>query len=324
MRSELAIGLTAGLTALTLALTACGGGGGGGGGGGNAAAPSVAIASSNAEKVAGAALDATELGNAADTGSNLVNPNPAVTLAGSKAVKRARESLRARAVAQAQESDTVACDTGSFDITADDADNNDDLSANDTIDIRFSNCHFAAQGGVTLNGRIFIRVTTAGSTSLGMSFQFTNLVTDAAGTANDSTVNGSTNAVASKLSGNRTQVLISGGSTTTQDASDTVTVANPNLTFITDNATQRYSMSGTATVTSNALGGTVALDIPASTPLTGIGVADPDSGSFNITGANSSMVVTVVGANTVKLDIDTSGDKVADESRTVTWDAITL
>jgi hypothetical protein len=34
------------------------------------------------------------------------------------------------------------------------------------------------------------------------------------------------------------------------------------------------------------------------------------------------MLVTVLGGNNVRLDIDTTGDQIVDESRTVTWDEI--
>jgi hypothetical protein len=304
------------------ALSSCGGGGSGGT---KALTPTLTISSANAARTAEVTVIATNISDSASVSDEALEQANAVALSAETA-KRAAQRMQARALPQAQVSDTVACDTpssgsaGSFILTINDADNNLDLSVNDTIEARFTNCLFAPEG-VTTNGTLSLRVTSVSGTSLGLAAEFTNLATDVSGSG-DITLNGSMNFTANTLTPTSTRVTITSGTLTTQHGGDTVTVSAPNLTITTDDLTGRYVIFGGASVTSLALGGTIVFDIPSSTPLTGRADANPDSGAINITGARSSMLVTVLGGNNVRLDIDTTGDQIVDESRTVTWDEI--
>ncbi len=303
----------------TLTVAACGGGGGGGGG---AQAPTVTISGANAERIAEAAVAATNAANAANAQGSLAGAGQATVLSAT-AVRR----LSGHAVAQQQESGTEFCDTpasgptGTIDYVVNDADNNFDISRNDTIDATMHNC-FLADANVTANGRMFLRVASVGTSSLGFNAQYTNFSLDIPTISRTPTVNGNIDFTVSQTSANSAQVAITGGNMSAQDSSDTLTISSPNLTLNVNVGTNRYSYFGGATVNSQQAGGVFSYNIPSTSPLTGSIGSEPDSGIVNITGANSSMVATPIGGNSVRLDIDTTGDQIVDESRTVTWDQI--
>jgi hypothetical protein len=319
------------LTAFTLAhailaLAACGGGGGGGSS--KAPAPSIAISAANAERVAQATVAATNVNDSVGVGDDFTGDVNQATTASASAAKRVAKILRTRAQPQIQVSDSVPCDqpssgpTGNISFTVNDADNNGDLSRNDTIEATLSNC-FLNDAAATSSGKISVRVTSLGTNSAGLAMQFTNLAVDSLG-GSDFTLNGSIDALATAPTATTSQLVLTGGSLTARDAKDSITLSATNLTFTHDQVSNRYTTFGGATITSGALGGTVAFNIPSSTPLTGLGEANPDGGSFTVSGKDSNLVVTVLGGNNVGLAIDNTGDNVADESRTVTWDQILI
>ncbi len=313
------------LVCTALALAACGGGGGGSS---KAPSPSIAISTANAERAAEAAIVATNVNDSVGVGDAFTGDIEQATTLSATAAKRAAKILRARAQPQLQVSDSIACDppasgpSGSISFTVNDADNNADLSRNDTIDATLSNC-FLNDASATSNGKIFLRVTSISASTVGLAMQFTNLVVDSRA-GSDFTINGSIDMLASAPTPTTSQLVLTGGSLTARDASDSITLAATNLTFTHDQVSNRYTTFGGATITSGTLGGTVAFNIPSSTPLTGLGEANPDGGSFTVSGKDSNLLVTVLGGNNVGLAIDNTGDNVTDESRTVTWDQILI
>jgi hypothetical protein len=327
MRTSQSVSIAVSLIALATA--GCGGGGGGGSGSGSTAqGPTLTISSANAPRVTEAAMATTNATDVANVGGGLAG-SPGAAATSAAVAKRAAKRLSAHAVAQRQIPDTQPCDTppggvaGSIDFIFNDADNDNDVSRNDTIDATLKNC-FLADVNVTGNGRLSLRITAFSNTSLGIAAQYTNFALDASGTANDMAIDGNLDFTATKPSATTAQVVIDSGTFTVKDANDTVTLSAPSLTLTGNTTTKRYAIVGGATVTSQALGGTFTYNIPSSAPLTGTGSANPDSGTINIVGVNSNVVVTALGGNNVRLDIDTTGDKVADESRTVTWDEIII
>lgn len=315
---------TIALVLTTLAVIACGGGGGSS----KAPAPSIALSTANAERVTEAAIVATNVNDSVGVGDDFASDVDQASTLSASAAKRAVKILRARARPQLQVSDTVACDqpssgpTGSISFTVNDADNDRDLSRNDTIEATLSNC-FLNDAAATSSGKITLRVTSTGANSVGLAAQFTNLAVDSLG-GSDFTLNGSIDMLASAPTATTSQLVLTGGSLTARDANDSITLSATNLTFAHDQISNRYTTFGGATITSSTLGGTVAFNIPSSTPLTGLGEANPDSGVFTIAGKDSNLVVTVLGGNNVGLAIDNTGDNVTDESRTVTWDQILI
>lgn len=322
MRTPLPSAVALALTMLVL--VACGGGGGGG----KTVKPSVTISTANAERVAEVAVATTNVNDAIGVGDDLTDGVDQATAQSASVARRAAKILRAHARPQVQVSDTLTCDQpssgqpGSISFTINDADNNGDLSRNDTIDATLNNCFLNGAGAIS-SGTMFLRVTSVGASSVGLAMQFTNFFVDSlAGT--DLTLNGSIDMLANAPTSTTSQLVLTGGSLTARDANDTITLSATNLTFAHDQISNRYSTFGSATITSGALGGTVAFNIPSSSPLTGLGEANPDGGVIEITGVNSNLTLTALPANNVRLDIDFSGDRVIDESRTVTWDQIAI
>jgi hypothetical protein len=54
-------------------------------------------------------------------------------------------------------------------------------------------------------------------------------------------------------------------------------------------------------------------------PLVFAGGTDPVSGSIVVTGVNSSVIITALDGDTVRLDLSANGDGTITDSKTMTW-----
>jgi hypothetical protein len=193
----------------------------------------------------------------------------------------------------------------------------------DTVEYDYVNCNLAAKG-TTWNGKVWLRVTQVSDQATRYVYQFTDLSKDAEGSAQDETLNGELDISFDKTSDiYKKRTLFHGGHLEKKTAGDIITSSDLNFTNFEDTTPTctcagDYTF-GSATLGSQTLGGKVYIEIPEASQLAFKPNALP-TGRFKVTGeANSSMVVTLTGTDTVKLDIDSNGDGLIDTSRTVSW-----
>jgi len=300
------------LTATGL-LVACGGGGGSGGGtAGIAAAAPVVVTSANATQVASASLNASDglSGNTAgilgivpasvgSTPSTDVNIVETIIDQVRKAPQTGGSGVSIAAVQNINQN----CDSGTLNVSFNDADNSATLTTGDTVSMSANNCTFS---GVTMNGSISVsnivvtgdQVTPPYSLQLSLTtsgFSVSSGGEVAAingdGTISESTGDGIT--FTSSFSGAGIQ-LTAGG--------ETLTLTSYQITNVENEATGAYSVDISATISISSLGGSVT--VTTDVPLSGVFPFEPDAGHITCTGDNSSVTITVIDSTSVQLDVD--------------------
>ena len=200
------------------------------------------------------------------------------------------------------------------------------LTAGDTIVIEFDNCD---QGlGEVLNGRIEMTVVTfsgdllvTGLYQLEMDVQ---LVDFRVTTATDEILqNGDSTVTLDNTGMPIVTVGISGNSLATVTSTTTQIISNFSTAQTVDTSVvpEPYTMDTAGTVDSTALGGM----IDYTTPVTFQGAGDgyPFAGELLVTGAeNASIRLVALDDTNVRIDTDTDGDGIVDNSETTTWDDI--
>lgn len=318
-------------------LAGCGGGGGGSGAGTAVPSAAVTLTSSNASQAAGDATDAsTESVGAGGAGTVLFTG--VVTQNGGGGTSVA-DLIRAQVLRLDSLSGQVApplatgavttvndaCSSGgSFSATWDDADNDGEFSSGDSFTVTFSGC---VEDGTTLNGGMSLTgFTLTGDPSvvapwsLGADVGFDNVSVSEGGAS--ASINGDVGLTAQSSDGIDVSSRLSGSSLSLAIAGKTLTLSSFAFIYNEDLNTLAFSLDMDATLQSSTLNGNMTLTTP--TPLTGIDLSTfPDAGILQINGANNSRVtLTATGGDTVRLDIDSNGDGVIDETQSTTWTAL--
>jgi hypothetical protein len=337
-------------TLVALSLTACGGGGSDD----VAAVPAaVALSTSNQDAVARASALAVQgsfiSGDVAlaDGGSSvLAAPRksalsvPAALQGLAPALARVRDAaqqpvravvpasgkLLAAAVGTVQNACAVS---GQWVATINDADNNQAISAGDSLSIAFTNCVDVA--GETINGTLsaaYITVQTSPTLSVGASLRFENLSTVVAG--GTASFNGTLALSYSEPTAD-TQVstltvaaplTVSASRTTPSVYSDAITL-QAGFRSTSTRTLSLAQISGTVNgaVSSVSAGGTVTL-----TTTVPIVQRDadlyPTSGQIVATGAVGSLRTTALNTTNVQIELDANGDGSYEASKVVLWTAL--
>lgn len=317
---------------IVLLLGACGGGGSGGGGGGaGPTTPTTILTSSNAAQAASDAYGAMDTaGQGGGQGFQFFSTTGTSTGQFDIAhfSKKYLQYLSTRQQGPALVSpmtvyaNPIFCSSGQGSVSWDDADENGVDSSGDTYVLSFTNC---VDLGETLNGQVTIgnfQVTgdpTSTNFSLSATISINLTIVDSLGTMS---LNGAFT-VTMAQSGNALTMSISSSSLTMTDNGETLTIGNFTVTFTEDLGTGAYTIAFDGPVTSTDLGGTVVVDT--TLPFAGGGSAYPTSGSMTISGANNTrVVVTVVGVNSVQLQIDADGNGTLETTQMTTWSALSL
>jgi hypothetical protein len=209
-------------------------------------------------------------------------------------------------------------------MTVDDADNDGQLSAGDSMSFTANNC--SEQDGMTMNGSVSINnVSVSGNPEtplLGYSMQFTIQ-------ANNFRVTDGVESVA--LHGGMTMAqstddgvsfthTISGSSIQVTEGGVSASLGNF-MIEASEDSNLAYTLDLNATVSSSELGGSVT--IVTDTVFQGIEPNEPSSGQATIIGANNSSVTLIaMGSDNVRLEIDEDGDGTAETFVDTTWDAL--
>lgn len=307
------------------ALAACGGGGSGGGNGGfgGGSQQLAPITSQNAPAIAGAVAQQavangvfggvnTALpfaGTAADTAGALVNIAPRTSGPG---VAAAQAPIEPCAVA------------GTVDVNATVA-NPQTLTAGDSFSFDYANCDDGS--GAIVNGGLTITVSTftgdvlSGQFRLGMSIELNSFQITFG--AESSSASGSMAFEIDTTMPPVTVITLSSSSltTTVNGVSETVTDLNITTTQSDGVSPPSVTVETGFRLSRPSLGGDVIVSTPV--PLQSLGSEYPTSGEIEIRGANNATVrIIALGANLVRLEIDTNGDGSADEVTDMTWDEL--
>lgn len=210
------------------------------------------------------------------------------------ALRQLRAAPMARESALAVESETVACTSGSLLVTANDADNNNELSAGDTITLAATQCVFEV-GQPAVNGSLALRVDSVqldrfgDVSSAGVSLTFSNFRVD------DFALNGVAALSAS---------------------ADTVTLTYRNLTALLGDQSLVYNFTLTARPDSLAVSGSLGLNdsvyrLSTAQPIT-MGAVYPNGGQLKITDGHGAYVLSTMQASGFVNRLYLAGDELVD------------
>ena len=206
------------------------------------------------------------------------------------------------------------------------------LSPGDSITADFSNCNLG--DGVVLNwGFDFIFVSFSQSVAdcfvdfictnqnqLTVDVDFRNFLLTL-GSETES-IDGDARIAIDTTSPPLSTVTVSGSSVTISIGGFSELLSAYSVTLTVNSLTDAFVIDGNGTVEIPSLfSGSVTFATP--DPFTGIGPADPDSGSLLIEGANGA-TITLIALNNVdvQLGIDLDGDGIVDDTQFTTWDTL--
>lgn len=285
-------------------LLGCGGGGGGGGGGGSSVntAP-IAIDTTNAPAVAATAY-AAGLG-ASDAGrfplaveASMAPPKPILGRINAKLGELlARQTSGPQTVAGY----TEQCPYGG------------NLSVNDSgTRLRFDNCSFDPgewmDGSITISDFSGTEWSWSAQIKISLAYHVDGLPdVRFAGTYNLSYLD----------NGSSVSMIMSGPKLSLSEGTETTVLLNYSLSY---NVTYAGGMttSGSFTVASNELGGSVTVAITGSFQIAA-GTDYPHTGSMTITGTTGTCVLTVLDGTQVRLEVDADGNGNFEWSDDMTW-----
>ena len=328
-----------------LVLAACGGGGGGGGGGGSSSnastttfTPTLAISSTNASSVAADGLDASTNAGAAQAGANLITGVqvdagtpvmvPSLSEVALKLARMAAGKAPSLATGVAV-NETDACTYGGTITITGNIASDTSVSAGDTISISASNCAEVIGNSTsvtTLNGAMAITVT-AGTISdsavypqnITMALTATSLSTSTLGVVDVS--DGDMTIALQQISATAANATISGNSLTNTWTHGSVTrsvaLKNYKIAQGTNGTTVRSDVTATVVTTNPRVGSNQVYTVTTPTPIVR-DLAIVASGSLKVTGASSSLLLTVTTPNNFTLQVDANGDGTYESSSTVT------
>jgi len=320
------------MLACALMLTACGGGGGGSAGEGpQQPSPLLSIGPSNYQAVAQAVVssalflgDAGDIATAAEAGGNTRVLRQAV-----HAARRGLGIVSARPVllAGAEVRETVPCSQGgSLAVTANDANNNNNLDVGDSLTLDAQACR---EEGAVISGRLALNVQALTGVFGSNSFTATLAMTMTAfkvSTGSDFAQGDGTLSLAISQapsgSGEFTlsaNPLVFSGNVGGQAFSTTLSNIRLAVREEMVNGTPRASIGYTGTLSSSQLGGQVSIATPQLLVISGA-AAYPASGQMLVQGqAGSALRITAVSATQVRLELDAQGDGVYETQVLKTW-----
>lgn len=201
------------------------------------------------------------------------------------------------------------------------------LSNGDTMSVSAQNC---VEDGETVNGKLSVTFSNLSGDMLNSSIfgatldmRFTTLSITSGSEA--VTVNGDMKVAINQASPTSNSLSISGQSlqATEQRSGSTiasVTLANYTMTGSTNGNAITSAASFALAGNSTALG-QFSYTVKNVQPFVSTGRAVPDSGALIVNGAGSSVTLTVVDSNNVRLDHSAKGDGVITQTNTLTWAA---
>ena len=314
------------------ALTACGGGGG------SPAAPPAALNNANQTTAAQEATSTAYLplvGAQTLTGAQTLDEQVLFSIARKQLnllpsyLAAARSSTTLTGVVQSQ---TGNCTYGgTITATASDADNNNALSAGDSVSITANNC-VEAEGTLTGSLAFVVNSLTGNfsSTSYNGSFTMTFSGFNVSSSQFSASANGSLTLTVSESGVNTMSATVSTPSLSVSGTYAGVarsrSLANYLATITTasdqtNGHTTSYNMSGS--VTSSALA-SQSISFTTPTPFVSLPAdAYPSSGVMLITGSTSTKVrITALSNTQVRLDLDANGDGTYEGSTTLNWNTL--
>lgn len=312
-----------------LLLAACGGGGGGGGGddggSGGSTVSGVVITSTNAKAVAADAVEVAADGQYAEGGTSLVLGAQVDAGSGGGALRLTDVGRRFMTMTPAGGSlatgvavdQTVNCDSGTLRLTGEVSDSG--FTAGNTVNYTASSCKL---GTMTMNGSMTIKLLS-GSISQASTFPFSLSmqvtvadfsIADGTGTE---TINGDMKIDISASSATSETLSVSGSSLATSGG-HTAVLKDYTVSMSVSGSVTTQSVSGTVETTNSRIGGTVSYTISTVTAITYTDSGSVTGGAIKVSGAGSTLLVTVTGADSFKLEIDANGDGVYETTQTTT------
>lgn len=315
-----------------LILSGCGGGGGNGDGAQPVASAPVStlstITASNVNNVASNAYGASTL--IGDSSASFTGMLTGVSMSGAgvgvvapvlKLIKHAGGGPQLLAGVTLSE----GC-SGGGSVTIDATMRNQQMLSNgDTMTVSAQNC---VEDGETISGKVTVAFSNLSGDMLNSStfgatldLGFTNLsITSGAETVS---VNGDMKIAISQTNATANSLSISGKSllATEQRSGSTVasvTLANYAMTGSTSGNTVTSAASFAVSGNSASLG-QFSYTVKSLTPFVNTGRSVPDSGSLIVSGAASSVTLTVADSNGVRLDYSAKGDGVITQTTNLTW-----
>ncbi|MEZ2354794.1 hypothetical protein [Caballeronia sp. RCC_10] len=327
-------GVFAGLVSVGL-LAACGGGGGANTSASNAsAAPVGVITATNAtETVAYAYSGVSDLGAQSQAGASLATGVSVDTPTESVLTASLAQLYKGVAVKPASNlatgvtaSSSGACSGGgSISVTATEAVQGV-ISNGDSMSISANNC---SENGEVINGQLAftfsnlsgsIGSSAAWSATLGL--KYTNLTLKSGGVT--IAANGDMTLSYNQSKYQVATAVISGSSLQMDLTKSDATFISRKLTGYGMTASVNGSnntSSANFTLTGNSPKvGNVSFVVKTNTPFAAVGTANPSVGSMTVTAVNkSSATLTAIDSTNVKIDVDTNGDGVIDQTLNTTW-----
>jgi hypothetical protein len=328
------------LLVVPMLLAACGGGGGGGGGGssgggssgGGSTVAGVVITTANSQAVAAEAVEISTNTDAAAAGSMFVTgvqvagsagPNP-MTLAG--AARLLAEKAQGTATLATGVATTEACSAGGT-ITLDvNTSGSGVMTAGDSIQITANKC--AESDGtstIVMDGSMAINIISGSfdpasalyPKSVTMRMVTTNF--SVTGGGESELFNGDLTMALTQQSASSGSVTLTANSLASTIGTHSVTVFNYSMSVSENASGSTMNLSATVQTNNSRLGASpVSYSISMPTPITVSSTGAITAGAIKVTGANSSLLLTVTSSDSFSLQVDTNGDGSYDSTSPVT------
>lgn len=269
------------LLSLLTVLAACGGGGGGGS---EDKQDLIAINQDNGQEVASAGLSGSsaiqDQGDSTDIlgARKKTKANLSATL---DVMPKARQVLT-----KATESETFECDSGTLTLTANDANNNQELDGGDSVSARFDECVITENGQTTLSNGTFSLVVNSISSdekSMNITAEYKELTVEEGGEI--SSVDGKMT-LDVQVNGDVESVTLSGDRMDFRDGNESGSLIDFTLKSVNNTRTFAWTQSIDAVIQGSEIGGRVIITTP--TDFQGVGNNHPDFGEILFTGSEGS------------------------------------
>lgn len=300
---------------VALALQGCGGGGGGGDSGG----------SSEPDRSSALKLDAVNFGAVSAQGLRAAETPLKLGQHAALEVSRLARS-------GALQMDSL-CYAGTAHYTLVDADGNGVPSAGDSVNIAYARCHLEYFGDVEYDGTLIIRLSSvndalngavAGTLDLGAGIASHDRKTTWLGSLDfrrtASVLHEQLEVSATAADDLRRSVKVTTASGT---VSQVDAYQRPQVVRVLERDAARASISGSASLASDALGGR--LDVTIDSPLSAYFDTHADSGSVRIGGASNTRIslnASVSGSSAMQAELDSNGDGVVDSTASLDWNSL--
>jgi hypothetical protein len=319
----------------SLVLVACGGGGGGGGssGGNSPTATAVVITSSNSQALAAEALAAssnTDAGGAASlvTGVQIDGGATGFNAALLGATARKLVSMVPAASALATgvtTSQTQACASGGSLTVTVNSSGGSTIAAGDSYQFTANGCT-ESFGGATevMNGSMTITFLTAYDPASAvypktLSIRMVSQNFSITSGGQTEAFSGDVTLTLTEASATSFTMSITANSLSTKLGTHSVTLTNYSVTAQETSSGTVITMSATVETSNSRLGSApVSYQVTTVTPITVSSSGVVTAGSIKVTGNGSSLLLTVLSADTFTLQVDSNGDGTYESTSTVT------